>query len=180
MSINYTDKEQQIINTLMSFTFLWELHNLKFLESKCYADLKFKDRFVHEQIKSIGIMNNGMIPVILYMMLIIPKELFDNTKYSENFKEINKQISNLKNIEIIKSTYKSDEKNINYIRHFRNAVAHMNIKCEKTVVVFEDKNKKENFKIEVSYKALGEIVGFFYKFYAELIEEYKEKYKNKQ
>lgn len=171
----YTDEENQMIQTYMSFKFLLELHNVGFVKTKEYSDLPFKDSFVHEQMKSMGIMNQGMIPPIMYMMLVMPRELLSNQSSNE-YKEINSFISSL-NLKTT-SSYQSDGIEINYIRHMRNAISHMNVTYDKTGAIFKDTNKKqEQFSMNVDYQNLGVIVEKLSEVYAKYIEDIKRKQK---
>ncbi|MGN5619236.1 hypothetical protein MOW08_06720 [Acinetobacter schindleri] len=177
MAVKYTEHENLIIQTYMNFIWLFEMHSLKFVQSEAYKKLDFSDKFTQNCIADRGVINQGTIPVALYVMLVIPKEtIFD--EYQEKYDEINLYIAQtLKpNVE---TTYNSDRDRIDYLRHIRNAVSHMNFEMTAVVdfVVFKDENprKGEKFMCKLSNLDLGKIIENLSAVHKDYIERIKER-----
>lgn len=160
MEYQYSEHENLIIQTYMNFIWLNEIHNLNFVKSDAYKQLNFSDKFTQSCIAERGVINQGVIPVAFYVMLVIPKEtIFD--KYQEKYDEINLYIAQELN-PLVETTYSSDGDRVDYLRHLRNAVSHMNF--EMTVkdgfIVFKDENprRSEKFMCELSNLDLGKII----------------------
>lgn len=135
----YSQEDNLLIQSYFTTAFLSELHNLDFLNSKYYKDADFQDKYVQENLPSIGIGNHGSLLMILYSLLIIPKELIES-KYQTEFKDLNQFVDSIKSK--ANSTYKNDSPSIDYIRHIRNSVAHAKVSfnSEKEVVFLDENN----------------------------------------
>lgn len=139
MNIDYTKEDDILIQSYFTIAFLLELKNNKFLESDCYKKMQFQDNFIKENLPSIGIDNRGFLIIALYTMLIIPKEfLFD--KYPTEVEKLNDTIENIKSE--ANSSYQYDQEKINYIKHIRNAIAHLRVEFVDKAIKFTDENKK--------------------------------------
>lgn len=134
----YSQEDNLLIQSYFSTAFLIELQNLKFLDSDYYKDAEFQDKYVQEHLPSIGIANHGSMLMILYALLIIPKELIEKN-YQQDFDNLNQFVDSIKSK--ASSTYKNDSPSIDYIRHIRNSVAHAKVSFNsKKEVVFLDEN----------------------------------------
>ncbi len=173
MSVTYNEHENLIIQTFINFLWLHEMHCLKFNESNAYNELKFHDDFVKNTIRERGIINQGVIPVALYVMLVIPKEtIFD--KYKSEYEALNTYISKNLNVKVITSTYAKDVNQIDYLRHLRNSVSHMNFEMTKVKgsVIFNDESpKKEQFSCEITNNDIADILEQLRKIHLKYIKE---------
>ena len=145
MNMDYTQEDNILIQSYFTIAFLAELKNNNFLKSDCYKKMQFQDKFIKENLPSIGIDNRGNLLITLYTMLIIPKEFLFDT-YPTEFEKLNDTIENIKSE--ANSSYKHDQKKINYIRHIRNAVAHARVEFVNNAVKFTDKNRTEKNRTE--------------------------------
>ena len=75
--MNYSKEDDLLIQTYLTTEFLFELSNLKFLESPYYKNANFVDKSVHQFLPTIGIGNRGALLMTLYSLLIVPKELIE-------------------------------------------------------------------------------------------------------
>ena len=139
MNMDYTQEDNILIQSYFTIAFLAELINNNFLKSDCYKKMQFQDKFIKENLPSIGIDNRGNLLITLYTMLIIPKEFLFDT-YPTEFEKLNDTIENIKSE--ANSSYKYDQKKINYIRHIRNAIAHLRVEFVDKAVKFTDEYKK--------------------------------------
>lgn len=159
MSVKYNEHENLIIQTFINFMWLFEMHTLKFNESEAYSELKFQNDFVKTMIQQRGIINQGVIPVALYVMLVIPKEtIFD--KYKSDYEDVNAYISNELKVKHT-SDYTKDKPQVDFLRHLRNSVSHMSFEMTKVdgIVIFNDQSpKNEKFTCELTNLQLGQIV----------------------
>jgi len=156
MNMDYTKEDDILIQSYFTIAFLLELVNNNFLESDCYKKMQFQDNFIKENLPSIGIDNRGCLIVALYTMLIIPKEfLFD--KYPTEVEKLNDTIENIKSE--ANSSYQYDQEKIDYIRHIRNAIAHLRVEFVDKAVKFTDENKKMTQKCTITIPLMN--VGTF-------------------
>lgn len=70
--MNYSSNDNLLIQSYFTTALLTELKNAKFLESDYYKDANFEDKFVHENLPSVGIDNRGSLLIFLYTLLIVP------------------------------------------------------------------------------------------------------------
>ncbi|MGL5599003.1 MAG: HEPN family nuclease [Aeromonas sp.] len=176
----YSREENQIIQTYISFKFLYELHSSGFVNSPEFKKLHFNDSYVQEQVSKNGIFTQGMIPPILYMLLVMPKEMLSD-QLKNDYDCINKKVSAMSLSTT--TTYLSDKKGVDYLRHLRNAVSHMNVEYISDNNVFKDsrmtkskknrKPRKEEFEVKISNVQLGTIVGMLDKVFIKYIENIK-------
>lgn len=137
--MNYSKEDDLLIQTYLTTEFLFELSNLKFLESPYYKNANFLDKSVHQFLPTIGIGNRGALLMTLYSLLIVPKELIEK-KYRKEFRDLNIFVGTIKSD--VNTTYEKDTNSVDYIRHIRNAVAHANMEfTSENEVVFLDHNK---------------------------------------
>ncbi len=153
----YSQEDNLLIQSYFSTAFLIELKNLKFLDSDYYEDIEFQDKYVQEHLPSIGIVNHGAMLMILYALLVIPKELIEK-HYQKDFDNLNVFVDSIKSKAT--SNYKNDANKINYIRHIRNSVAHAKVSfnSEKEVVFLDKNNNGSECTIVIPLASMGQFI----------------------
>lgn len=172
MNMDYTQEDNILIQSYFTIAFLAELKNNNFLESDCYKKLPFEDNFIKEKLPSIGIDNRGNLLITLYTMLVIPKELLSD-RYPTEFAKLNNIVENIKSK--ANSSYRTDQKKINYIRHIRNAVAHAKVEFVNNAVEFTDENNTEKCTIIIPLMEVGTFLTELQKIFMKYIETLKVK-----
>lgn len=109
--MDYTQEDNLLIQSYFITAFLVELENQDFLNSDYYKNVSFEDKFVKENLLEVGIDNQGTLLVMLYTMLVIPKQLLEKD-FPTEFKALNEKISELKSKAV--STYQKDSESIDY------------------------------------------------------------------
>ncbi|GHY13116.1 hypothetical protein FXE62_11895 [Vibrio cholerae] len=176
----YSREENQLIQTYISFKFLYELNLSGFVNSPEFKKINFNDPFVQEHVSINGIFTQGMIPPILYMLLVMPKEMLYD-QFKDDYDCINKKISAMPLSTT--TTYLSDKNGVDYLRHLRNAVSHMNVEYISGNNIFKDsrmtkpknnrKPRKEEFEVKIDNLQLGKIVDMLDKVFIKYIENIK-------
>ena len=144
-----TPEESLLLQCLATTSLLAELSNNNFLNSTYFNQLQFGNSAFKQVLKHSGIGNPATMQMMLYGLLTIPKEIFNEEMVKKFKKEINPLVFTLIEEETY-STYKEEfeNKNIDYFSHIRNAVSHS--KCNYTsigkinYVTFYDKYEKWN------------------------------------
>lgn len=161
--------ESLFLQGLTIITLLGELDYANFLESDYFSKMEYKDEEYKLLIEKTGIGNTALFQMMLYTLLVLPKELgvYEDTKFLDN---INKKIDNLVQKTETFTTYKKDFKNkdydMDYLRHIRNAVSHgrceySNYNDKKYFVVFKDQNpndEKQKCQIKIETDKINEII----------------------
>lgn len=180
--MNITENESIFCQALATTAFITELSNSEFFKSDYYKKMNFQNN--NEIIKIVleksGIGNPATMQMFLYVLLVMPKEMFDrfDSSYINRYtKEINELC-----IELVESSTKSSYfgedciSNINYYKHIRNAVSHSRCFYKKIgdmcYVEFCDiniKNKDENCQIVIKTSNVGVIMEKLQKQLMELI-----------
>lgn len=159
--IKITPRESMFLQCLAMTSLLAELSNSEFLKSNYFKkELSFENE-IHKQILiESGIGNPATMQMMLYSLLVIPKEILSREEYEklENYAEkVNTQVCELIEDQETSSSYDEEDQkeNINYFNHIRNAISHSRCKYEsingKNYVTFTDKNRSGsecNIKIE--------------------------------
>lgn len=178
MSKKLTQEESLLLQSLATTSLLAELSNDNFLSKSYFSQLKFNNDTLKDILKLSGIGNPACLQMMLYALLVLPKELLNENIYpslNSDFAHINQKMQNL----VIKSdtntTYTKDfeyAKNckskysitcdMNYLRHIRNAVSHANCyynsESEKHFVTFKDSNGYEECSIKIECYKVGIIL----------------------
>lgn len=130
MKINLTENESIFCQAIANVSLLAALSNNNFLKSEYFQKMKLANTDEnHQNIKTIltasGLGNPAMLQMFMYSLLVIPKELLKNDYCGERFNE-----KVLECAPICHSTYEGEEdnKDVNYYRHIRNAIAHSRCK----------------------------------------------------
>lgn len=177
MTYKYSEHENLIIQTYMNFIWLKEMHDNDFHKSEFYKNMNFNDKFTQNTISERGIINQGIIPVAFYTMLIIPKETIFKD-YKEDYDKINKHISENLRPES-QTTYNKDKDGIDYLRHLRNAFSHMNFDMTSisNAIIFKDWNShtNEEFSCTLTNWNLGQIIDELAKVHRKYICSIQEK-----
>jgi len=158
MSTGLTQKEDLLVQSYYTFSLLAELCNNKLLESEYYDGMVFGVPQIKEDLRSIGIDNQGCVLIALYVMLVIPKEIVQQ-KYTSEYDSISEFLRT--HTQNTSTTYRKDTPTVEYLKHIRNAVAHARVEFRPhDVVIFSDKNKntKELFSTELPLSHLGEFI----------------------
>jgi len=113
-----------------------------------------------DKLKFFHTKNQGVVSILLYGLLVVPKELWEKTDTNFKFKTRSHF-----DIKLIEERHKST---IEFLRLIRNSVAHVNYsvdsKAEKWTFWNNYKSNK-NFEAEISHQHLGrflEEVGIYY------------------
>lgn len=151
-------EENTILQSYLTVSLLAELCNNQFLKSDYYEKMVFGNPSLKPLLCQVGVDNQGCLLMMLYALLCIPKEtIFD--KYRAEFDKINAKIA--QHAILDHTTYSSDKQgSINYVRHIRNAVAHVKVKFFEGKVQFADegKNGKESFLADIPLSAIGDVL----------------------
>lgn len=149
-----TPNESVLCQALAITSLLGELSNNNFLKSEYFQKLQFSgnNENFRKILKASGIGNPATMQMFLYVLLVMPKGIFE--KYDKTYgdqceREINQLFLNL--VTNANTTYNNESSNdlstINFYRHTRNAVSHS--KCFYEVVnnvcyvTFKDKHPKD-------------------------------------
>ena len=158
MAESITPKQNLVIQSYLTVSLLAELKNNNLIDSYYFNNMRFGNPSIKTSLKEIGVDNQGCAMMTLYAMLVLPKELIENEHLSDyekinHFLQIHTQRTN--------TTYASDSRSVNYLRHIRNAVAHAKIEFRPgEVITFSDENqrKKEAFYTELPLAHLGQLI----------------------
>lgn len=144
MNIKLTDEENLVIQPIIIGELLLNLKNKNFLESKYFKE-NFNDWFI-TSLKTMTLDSQGMVIILFYTYLVVPKEILENELSSE-YAKLNNEIENLINKNICQLTSNYSDKN--YLKHMRNAVAHVNLKFvgEKSITFFDDNGHGDKFEL---------------------------------
>ncbi len=169
-----TQDDNLLIQTYFTTAFLGELINNNFLNSDCYKNLQFDDNYLKENLPIIGIDNQGTLLIMLYTMLVIPKQLLSQN-FPDEFDELNDVVKNLNSN--VESNYQSDNIQIDFIRHIRNSVAHARVTFIPNVsVTFTDENNRgEICTITIPFVKIGAFLTELQKVFMKYIEKLKTK-----
>ena len=152
------DKDNLILQMFASIIMLVELQTKDFTKSEYFKSLQFENPGIKKIIEMIGIGNQGVLLMSLYGMLVLPRELDLQTEYPNDYKNVNDFTkSKATNVQ---TTYRSDQPNIDYLRHIRNAVAHSKVTMEGTEFLIQDQKARtgESFTCKISREDIGGVV----------------------
>lgn len=164
---NVTEEESLLLQCLSMAALLAELDNHKFIESEYFKSINFANEGCKMILKLSGLGNPATMQMMLYALLVVPRELLSRIEYRKLERyvvlRINPRISSLVEVSTY-STYDNEEsiENINYFRHIRNAVAHSKCKFlkenERNLVVFNDSTKFKQCYIKMECYKVGMIL----------------------
>ena len=159
MDLNITKYESTAFQALNTAKLLFYSINDPITEKNIVACVPFNPLERHF-FNQVGLGNPAMLQTILYLLLVIPKEL---QKYCATL--VDATAFNSIAFSIIESgthsTYQneSSNENINYYHHLRNAVAHSSCEYAEKIeplpepyVIFRDRNDKKNETCQIKIK----------------------------
>lgn len=164
-----SDLNDMLLCSIAMSSLLIELDINKLLASDYYKDLNWEP-FIKEEnaeilkkvINKATLSNPVMLQSLLYMLLVIPKELID--EYERFAKDdINEIIENIILQGSLQTNYATDSPNVDYFRHIRNAVAHSNIEYlmdDKHSVMFKDSGGPNSFSVRIASENVGKIIQY--------------------
>ena len=152
------DKDNLILQTFASIIMLVELQTQNFTQSDYFKSLQFQNTGIKKVIESIGVGNQGVLLMSLYGMLVLPRELNLQIEFPDEYKTVNDFTKS--KATNVSSNYASDNPEIDFLRHIRNAVAHSKITMEGTDFLIKDENtrKGETFACKISRENIGGVV----------------------
>ena len=154
-SIPIGPEENLIIQPYLIIELLFNLKKHHFISSDYFSKMHYNED-TRSLLKQTGIYNQGTLMLLLYAMLVIPKEILKKT-YVPDFEKINKKMSRY--CQNTETNYKN--KNIDFTYHLRNAVSHGRISfIGNSHIEFKDQNKSgsRKFKSEINLIDLGELI----------------------
>lgn len=156
MSSGITQEDNLVLQSYATLSLLAELHNNKLLDSAFFEGMTFGAPWVKEQLRTIGVDNQGCAMIALYAMLVLPREVVQEAHATE-YDAINVWLAT--NTQNTTTNYQSDNTTVNFIRHIRNAVSHARVAFRPNdVIIFEDENTRrhQSFSTELPLQHLGE------------------------
>ena len=178
MNLSITPEQSIFLQSLATTSLLVELSNSNFLESDYFNKLNFQNTFFKEILTQSGIGNPACMQIMLYSLLVLPKEILQKDIYpnlDKDFLDINKKIENLVDNSGTFSNYPQDKTynsncTMNYIHHIRNAVSHSKCYYNTTnninYVTFKDinpYNQNQNCEIKIECVKVGKILEYLQK-----------------
>ncbi|MBW1939527.1 MAG: hypothetical protein JRI67_12370 [Deltaproteobacteria bacterium] len=158
MTASLTQKQNLLFQSYFTVVLLVELKNNSLLESAYYEDMTFGAQWIKEELRSIGIDNQGCALMTLYAMLVLPRELVLQA-YSAEYDDIDVFLQ--ANTQNTTTNYRGDDPTIKFLQHIRNAVSHGHVEFDpNNVVVFSDENPRNNesFTTELPLTHLGPLI----------------------
>lgn len=154
-----TQEHNLVFQSLYTVMLLLDLSQKKngFFESDLFKTMAFTFPQMKEELKGIGIDNQGCALMCLYAMLVIPRELF----WDQVPQERDRIKAFLQNHTTKTSTTYKHDSPINFLRHVRNSVAHASVSFRPhDVICFFDKNDEtgEKFSTELPLTQLGTLL----------------------
>jgi hypothetical protein len=144
LPIPVTQEDNLILQSYYTVLLLKELGEASFEGSGLFDSLNLPNP-IKQSFKEIGIQNQGSAMMVLYALLVVPKEIISDN-YREEYKAINRFLR--KEITLHQTTYKKEDasnlNSIDFIRHARNSVAHAKISfTPNEFITFSDINKRK-------------------------------------
>jgi hypothetical protein len=158
MSTKITPEQDLLFQSYFTVSLLAELKNNKFIESGYFQGMTFGAPWIKNELRKIDVDNQGCALMALYAMLVLPKEIIQQS-YASDYEKINDFLKT--HTQNTVTTYSTDASSVNYIRHIRNAVAHVRVEFRPNdAVVFKDVDLHSNakFSTELPLKFLGELI----------------------
>ena len=141
-----TQEANLVVQTSLVVALLGALsRDRSLVNSKLYKDLPL-DPPIREGIDQVGLDNQGLALMVLYAMLVVPRELLID-RYKSEFDRINTWLET--SLTDTRTTYLKTPPD--YLRHIRNAVAHADVSfVPNSTVKFEDEDKRNGFRFETT------------------------------
>jgi len=148
-----------ILQAYYTTSLIAELKNNRFLESNFFQDMTFDQPAIKEELKTVGVDNQGAALMVLYAMLVIPREILKE-KYTAEYVALDGFLQGV--VTNTATNYPSDSPNINFVRHIRNSVAHAQVEFSpNNYILFRDKDDKKGYQFEtrLPLSFLGAFIG---------------------
>ncbi len=149
----YSQEANLILQSACTSILILELNrDNRLLESDFFKRLEFLTPEIKNVITNqIGVGNQGTLLMVIYALLVVPKELLQN-QYTSDFDAIDAYIARI--TKSSQTNYKSDMPTTRYVNHMRNAIAHAKVQIleEEQSVIFSDdspRNEHCEFKLPV-------------------------------
>lgn len=158
MPTTLTQEQNLLFQSYFTVSLLAELKNNNLLASRYFEDMSFGAPWIKDELRKIGVDNQGCAMMSLYAMLVLPHEIIQKT-YSAEYEKIDAFLNTY--TQSTASTYNSDLPSVKYLRHIRNAVSHARVEFRPTdAVIFNDENPRTNetFSTELPLRYLGELL----------------------
>ncbi len=169
----FSQEANLILQSACASVLMFELNrDNRLLESDFFNDLEFLTPEVKDIIvNQIGIGNQGTFLMVIYALLVVPKELLQN-QYASEFNGIDAYIAKI--VKTSQTNYKSDVPTIRYINHMRNAIAHAKIKIleepERSVIFSDDSPRNEHCEFELPQSELIPLMNKLLKIHGKYIK----------
>jgi hypothetical protein len=154
----FTQEQTLLFQSYCTVSLLVALTRNDLLKSDYFESMKFGAPWIKDELRKIGVDNQGCAMMLLYAMLVLPREILYKD-YSSVYNEIDAFLeTHTLNTD---NKYKSDASSVKYLRHIRNAVAHATVEFRPTnTVIFNDENRRTNekFSTELPLKYLGDLL----------------------
>ena len=158
MTTSVTQEQNLLFQSYFTVSLLAELKNNNLLGSAYYEGMTFGAPWIKDELRNIGVDNQGCAMMTLYAMLVLPREIIQQA-YASDYDNINTFLQ--AHTQSTTTTYRSDSPSVNHLRHIRNAVAHARVEFHPNdVIIFRDANPRANetFSTELPLRHLGELI----------------------
>lgn len=151
-----TQEENLVLQTYYTTSLLAELKNNNFIGSEFFESMNFGQACIKDELKRIDVDNQGALLMVLYSLLVVPREL-TGKKYKQEQEKLNKIFAS--RATKVQTTYASDSPDVDFFRHIRNAVAHARVEFSPGVsVTFRDSFRNDTFEAEMPLQYIGEFL----------------------
>ncbi len=153
---NLTPDDQLVFQCYATSWLLFDLDNNRFLESDYFRNMNLLVPELRSMWNEIQITNQGCALMVLYALLVVPKEkLFSN--FPGEVATLNSFLA--ANSQNTSTTYTSDSTTIDFVRHIRNAVAHARVTFRPSdAIIFEDCMGNQTFYTELPLPQFREFI----------------------
>jgi hypothetical protein len=152
-----TPEQNLLFQSYFTVSLLVALKNNDLLKSDYFESMEFHAPWIKDELRKIGINNQGCTMMVLYAMLVLPREILYKG-YSSEYDKIDAFLeTHTRNTE---TYYESDDPSVKYLRHIRNAVVHANVEFRPDAVIFKDENNitGETFSTELPLEYFDELL----------------------
>jgi hypothetical protein len=162
LTTQITQEDNLILQSYYTVVLLNAISKNKLENSDYFENLDIVSP-IKSAIKEIGVDNQGCALMVLYAMLVLPKELIEN-EFSIEYESVNEFLQN--EMVSVETNYRNEDKDdvstINFVRHLRNSVAHARVSFTPNISMqFSDSRgnqSQETFKAVFPLNKLGELI----------------------
>jgi len=170
-----------VAQTMLVLRLINKLKKNDFFISEYVNSLDIEDENLKIMVTKVGIYDLGWIMINLYVLLVLPKQIFfDN--YKDQISKLNQEI--YQKMLNYTTTYSGEENKgkVNYINHIRNAVSHSRVSIknngEKGILIFSDCWENSNCSLECDETLVIEILEELLKLSVTYCNDKSEDYNN--